>query len=204
MEAIEQEVDAAEATVEKAYAGITNHIFGEGEEGIVQRMRESEANIAEAVGTIAFAYVSETIRQGESSGMELGQDELLGIATLVIDNLLQLAESYDLIPSADDDKLRNESMKVAMEAYVMSAEDGENSPEEREAARQMLEQMANEGLVDEAARTIGAMGEEQGIDPFADDPPAPAPGVQSAAVDATTGGGQPAPQQGGAGPLIGG
>lgn len=72
-------------------------------------------------------------------------------------------------------------MMNAIQAYLTA---GEASPEEQEAAKQMLAQLEDDGSVSESTGMISAIGARHGVDPFADDP-----------VDAPPSAGQPPPEK---------
>lgn len=176
MQQYDEDIDADAQTVEEMSAGLIKHIFGKGEQGIREKLRTAQ-DIPREVGALAFTLVDAGADQAEKAGREFDIDMLMGVATEVIDSLLQMVEAMGLIESADDDDLREESLMYAIEAYIAT---GQPSPEDIEAAKMMLSQMADSGDVDEAERQISAMGQKRGMDPFADEE-----------VDAGAGAGQP-------------
>lgn len=174
------ELDADTETFETMVAGLVKHIFGAGEKGIKDQLKASK-DLPLDIGNLTYTMVDAAADQAGKAGREFDLDMLMGVSAEVIDSLLQLAEAIGLIESADDDELREDAMMNAVKAYLTA---GEASPEEQEAAKQMLAQMSDDGMVDEAEGTIAAMGARHGQDPFADDP-----------VDAPPQPGQPPPEK---------
>jgi hypothetical protein len=160
-------MDPDTETFETMTAGLVKHIFGAGEKGIIEHLRKSQ-DLPKDIGVMAYTMTSAAAEQGKNAGKEIDLEMALGVAAEVIDSLLQVAEAMGLIESADDEAMRDDAMLAAVEAYSSS---GEVSPEEQEAAQQMLAQMTDDGSVDEAVATIGAIGKRRGEDPFADDEP---------------------------------
>ncbi len=186
MEPMEEEIDADTETVETMTAGLIKHIFGKGEEGIKEQLSKSQ-DLPRDIGSLAYTLVDAAADQATKAGREFDLDMLMGVVTEIIDSVMQLAEALGVIDDADDDELREFALMSAVEAYIAS---GEPSPDEVEAAKQMLAGMSESGDVDEAASTLKRMGASRGEDPFAED--APAEGAPpEAPVDAPPEGMQP-------------
>lgn len=192
------EIDDDTEVAEEMIAGLTRHIFGAGEQGIIARLKEGASDLPNTIGTLAYTLIEEGARQATEAGRQFDMDTLLEVAAKIIDDLLELSEAVGLIDNADDDTMREDSLMAAVQAYAMN---NESSPEQQEAAAQQLAQMQEDGTYDEGVATIAEMGKRRGVDPFADDLPPPGAGQP---VDAAQGGGQPAPQPGQRPPLIGG
>lgn len=172
------EVDGAQETFETMVAGLVKHIFGAGEQGIRQQLKGSQ-DIPRDVGSLTYTMVAAAAAQAEDAQREVDLDMLFGVCAEVIDSLLQLAEAIGVIETADDDAMRAGAMVRAVEAYIASAD---TTPEEAEAAKQMLAQFSDSGETQEAASYIKTLGEEQGVEPFAQQPQAPGgPPVDGAA-----------------------
>jgi hypothetical protein len=183
MEMRDGETDAATETFETMVAGLKQHIFGPAEKGILDALKASQ-NIAKDVGAMALTLVQTAAEQAEQAGREYDLDMIMGVATEVIDDILELAEAAGIVEDSKDEALLEDSLFSAVEAYAQTVEP---NSEEAEAAAQMLQQMADEGMVGEAESVIANMGARQGVDPFADDD-----GVQG--VDPRAQAPQPAPQ----------
>lgn len=192
------EIDDDTEVAEEMIAGLTRHIFGAGEQGIIARLKEGASDLGNTIGTLTYTMVEEGARQAAEAGKQFDQETLLEVASKIIDDLLEMSEAIGLIDNADDDVLREDAMMAAMQAYAMN---NESSPDQQEAAAQQLAMMQEDGTYDEGIATIAEMGKRRGIDPFADDQPPPGAGQP---VDAAQGGGQPAPQPGSRPQLIGG
>lgn len=194
MERQDMDIDADQETFETMVAGLVKHIFGQGEAGIRKQLEASQ-DMPRDIGSLAYTMVGAAAAQAEDAGREIDLDMVMGVAAEVIDSIMQLGEAIGVIEDADDDDLRGEAMMRAVEAYIMS---GEASPEEQEAARQMLAQMSEDGEFDEAQGYVAELGQKSGMDPFADDEPA-APG---APVDAAASAGQPPAENAGPRPAL--
>ena len=163
----DNEQDDLSPEVKDAIARLTEHIFGKGEKGIVSQLKGSD-NIAREIGTIALTMAQEAKTQADQAGVMVDPEDLTVIGAYLIESLLELAEAYGLIDAGQMDSVREDAMGAAIEAYTMTAE-GEASPEEQEAAKQQLEMMRQQGMVDEAAGVFSRMGQRAGQDPFAEE-----------------------------------
>jgi hypothetical protein len=182
--------DADTQTFKQMVNGLVGHMFGAGEEGIKKRLRDGAQQLPQTMGTLALTMIEEATRQADEAGAQYDTDMLLGVASEVIDNLIDMADAMGLIEGTSDDNLREDAMMHAVESYAMTAEPGS---EEQEAAQQMLQQFQQDGTMAEAEATIAEMGKRRGVDPFSDGD-APVDGGQSA--------GQPAPGTAGPRPLM--
>lgn len=178
-----QAQDDGQATFEKMTAALIKHIFGAGEQGIREQLQSSQ-DLPKDIGTLAYTLVEQGSKQAAEARVDLDLDIVFGVATEVIDSLMQLAEAIGVLESADDQDVREQSLIYAVNAYLALAKPG---PEEREAAMQMLEQLSQSGEVDQAAKTLQEVGKKAGVDPFAQQP---------APVDGAGGPPQPAEQPG--------
>lgn len=167
MEQQNEAMDPEVETFETMTAGLVKHIFGAGEKGIVEHLRKSQ-DLPKDIGAMAYTMTGAAVEQAKGAGRDVDMEMALGVAAEVIDSLLEVAEAMGIIEAADDEDMRDDAMLAAVEAYMMS---GDATPEEQEAAQQMLAQMTEDGSVDEAAATISAIGQRRGEDPFADDAP---------------------------------
>lgn len=165
----DEEVDApAEGETEifeTMVAGLREHIFGGAEQGIREKLRNTE-DVYGDVGNMALALVMEAAKQATQSGapIDIDFDMLMSVGSEIIDDLLEIADAMGVLDGVDDDD-RTKAMLSAIRAYLMSAD---VPPEEQEMAKQQLQQMQAEGDVDEAAGQLAALGEREGVDPFAD------------------------------------
>lgn len=183
-----KQVDPATQTQEEMIAGLVEHIFGPAEPAMKKMIQESQ-DLGTDIGSATLAMVKAAADQAEQAGREFDMEMLLNTAAEVIDALLELSAAMGKIEDPEDEDLRADALMTAVQGYLASAQ---FSPEEQEAAKQLLQQMTEGGEVDEAANTISAIGARRGIDPFADDEPAAPEGL-----DQTGQPPQPAPQPGG-------
>lgn len=183
-----KQVDPATQTQEEMIAGLISHIFGPAEAAMKKMIKESQ-DLGADIGAATLAMVKAAADQADQAGREFDMEMLLNTATEVIDALLELSEAMGKIEDAEDDDLRADALMTAVQGYLAGAQ---FSPEDQEAAKQLLQQLADGGEVDEATRTISEIGARRGIDPFADDEAA-AP----ESLDQTGQPPQPAPQPGG-------
>lgn len=177
------EIDVDTETFETMVAGLNQHIFGAAEKDIINQLRSSQ-NIAKDVGLMALTLVQTAADQATQAGREFDIGMLIGVASEVIDSMLEIAEAAGFIEDSKDEALLEDSMFAAVEGYAATAEP---NSDEAEAAQQMLRQMADDGMLAEAEGVVSKMGARQGVDPFADDD-----GVQGVDPRAQTP--QPAPQ----------
>lgn len=176
--------ESGDPAMEQMLAALLDHISGPGRDGVIKRLREGADNLPKTIGSLVLAMVQEGVNQAKQAGVDLDMVGAMEAAAELIDTIMRMAEAIGLIDNADDQALREDSWTAAIEAYVMTAQD---DPEQMEAAKQLLQQMQQEGMVDEAAGTISAIGQRRGEDPFADGDPA---------IDAPTTARQPAPAAG--------
>lgn len=148
---------------ETLVAGLREHIFGAGEEGIVAKLRQSQ-DIHDDIGSMALALIMEGAKQAAQAGVDADFDLLISVGAEVVDDLLEIAEAMGVIDEIGDDD-REKALLAAIRAYLMSAD---VPPEEQEAAKQQLQMMQAEGVVDETAERLRGLGERSGVDPFAD------------------------------------
>lgn len=179
MQQPDTELDGDTETFETMVAGLVKNIFGPGEKGIKDQLKQSK-DLPFDIGNLTYTMVDAAADQAGKAGREFDLDMLMGVSAEVIDSLLQIAEAIGLIEAADDEEMREDCMMNAIQAYLTA---GEASPEEQEAAKQMLAQMEDDGTVAASTGTISAIGARHGVDPFADDP-----------VDAPPSAGQPPPE----------
>lgn len=155
-------VDPDEALFEEISAGLITYIFGKGEQSISKQLMEAQ-ELGDTIGQVTMTLVQEGMTQASSAGKELDMDIIMGVATEVIDSLIQLADALKL-DVGDVEQLQAHSLIAAVNAYIMTASP---TPEEREAAMFMLEQMEQDGTVDEGADQLDKLGAEmpEGMDP---------------------------------------
>lgn len=167
----EQELDTADTankpqagdpdneTFETMLAGLREHLFGKGEQGVVQRMTESQ-DPAKTLGEIVFVMVKEAADQAGQAGRDIDMDILMGVATELIDDISELMEAAG---TPIDEKARGDALLYAQQFYVESAD---LSEDDINAAKQSLASMHEGGEVDEAVSYIQQRGTEEGVDPF--------------------------------------
>lgn len=158
-------VDVDTETFETMVAGLIEHIFGPAEKDMKSMLLNSK-DVGQDIGAATLALVQSAAEQAGQAKRDFDLDMLLGVATEVIDSLMGMAESLGVIESADDDDVRSDALLTAVNGYIATLEPGS---EEREAAKQVLQQMMDEGMVGEAESTIAEMGKRRGVDPFAED-----------------------------------
>lgn len=140
-------------------SGLRSHIFGKGEQGIVEQMAQAD-EIGRVMGEITFALVQEAAHQAEENGRELSMDILMGVATEVIDDLAELAIASGM---EVQDKDREYALLFAQQLYV---DNSNPSDDERNIAKQSLAAMKEDGSVDTATKYVQQRGAEEGVDPF--------------------------------------
>lgn len=140
-------------------AGLREHVFGKGEQGIVEAMKSAD-DPGRVMGEIVFALVQEAAHQAEEQGAEMTMDILLGVATELIDDITELMDAYGM---KLDDKQREYALLYAQQLYVDSSNP---SPDERRAAQQDLAGMQQDGSLDTAVSYVQQRGTEAGVDPF--------------------------------------
>ena len=172
-------VDPDEALFEEISAGLITYIFGKGEQSISKQLMEAQ-ELGDTIGQITMTLVKEGMDQASGAGKELDLDIIMGVATEVIDSLIQLADALKL-DVGDVEQLQAHSLIAAVNAYIMTANP---SPEEREAAMFMLEQMEQDGTVDEGADQLDQMGAElpPGMEPQPGQQPAQQPQMPEQAM----------------------
>jgi hypothetical protein len=158
-----QAADPSEETFVQMVAGLRNHIFGQGEQGIAQRMSEagdSPDQVARVLGELTFALVWEAAKQAEAAQRELDMDMLMGVATEVIDDISELMTAHGMQIT---DQMKHDALMYANQIYV---ENSNPTDEERAAAKQTLADQRQVGEVDKAVSYVQKRGMEAGADPF--------------------------------------
>lgn len=151
--------DADDKTFVTMVAGLREHIFGSGEQGIVKRMMEAD-DPGRVCGEIVFALVQEAAHQAAESQRDMSIDMLLGVATEAIDDISELMAAHG---KPMDEKQREFALLFAQQLYIESTDP---SDQERNAAKQELAQMHKGGEVDVATEYVQQRGAEAGVDPF--------------------------------------
>lgn len=156
-----QEADPDTQTFEAMVSGLRDHIFGKGEQGIVERLKEaSGTNLVQALGEITFALVHEAAKQAEEAGRYLDMDILMGVATEVLDDLADLCNASGISVT---DQNKQDALLVSSRLYSQTVDP---SDENREAAKADLAEQKRSGEVDRAVEYIQKRGMEEGADPF--------------------------------------
>lgn len=148
-----------EKTYTMMVAGLREHVFGKGEQGIVEACQEAD-DLGRVVGEIVFSLVREAAKQAEEAGAELDMDILMGVATELIDDITELLEAHGI---ELEQKMREYALLFAQQLYV---ENHQPSDEEREVAKQELAAAKQDGRVDQAVKYVQQRGMEEGVDPF--------------------------------------
>lgn len=154
-----QEVDPDDELFVTMVAGLRQYIFGKGEKGIVERMREAD-DPGRVLGEVTYALVSDAAQQANEAGKELSWDVVIGVATEVIDDIAELMGAYGM---QLEDKAREYALLYAQQLYV---ENSKPSAEERQAAQQDLQMQRESGDFDTAVQYVQQRGTEAGADPF--------------------------------------
>jgi hypothetical protein len=166
MESGPMEGDAIEADDDAIFQQMTakllDYIFDKGEEAISGKLKGA-SDLGEEIGMTTFTLVSEASRQAEEAGKDIDMDIIFGVATHVIDALIELADALGLQP--DENAIREDAMIVAVQSYVQSMPP---DSEQAEAAQMMLAEMA--GDIPEAEAMLSRAGQRHGVDPFAPPP----------------------------------
>lgn len=153
-------------TFETMVAGLLEYIYPPGSDqpnpGIVQQLREAK-DPAGAAGNVTLLLVQEAAKQAEAAGLEFDMDMLLGVATEVIESLMKLAKASK-VKITDDETFMAGALFAAIQGYIASTPPGS---EEQDAAKAMLAQMQQAGMVDEGAAELQRLGQKAGVDPFA-------------------------------------
>lgn len=154
-----QAADPDEEMFAMMVSGLREHIFGKGEQGILEAMTNAD-DPGRVMGEITFALVREAAHQAEEAGQELVWDVLIGVATEVIDDITEMVSAHGMEIT---DKHREFALLYAQQLYV---EQQQPSKEERQAAQQELAMQKESGEVDQAVQYIQQRGTEEGVDPF--------------------------------------
>lgn len=165
--------DNDEVVYEQMVAGLRNHVFGKGEQGIVDRLSSSTsaAELTKAIGETTFILVQEAAHQAEENGVEFDIETLMAVATQLIEDISDLMEGHGKpIP----EEVAGDAMMMAVQLYVESSNP---SDEERAAATQQLAMQREDGSLDEAVTFVQKRGMENGADPFGTEQMATRPGM---------------------------
>lgn len=154
-----QGVDPDEQTFTQMVAGLRDHIFGKGEQGIVKAMTEAD-DPGRVCGEIVFALVQEAAKQASQSGREFDIEMLLGVATEAIDDISELMAAHGVEMTEQE---REFALLFAQQLYI---ETSNPSEDDRAAAKQELARMKETGEVDTAVEYVQQRGTEAGADPF--------------------------------------
>lgn len=158
-----QEGGDDDALFQQITASLMDYIFDKGEEAISGKLKGA-SDLGEEIGMTTFSLLTEAMNQAERSGKELSPEIMFGVATHIIDALIELAEALQLEPDAE--AIREDAIIVAVQAYLQSLPP---DSEEAEAAKMMLAEMS--GDIPEAEAMISRAGQRHGVDPFAEEPP---------------------------------
>lgn len=155
-------MDIDQDTFETMVAGLLEHLFGKAKDSTVKALRAAE-NPARTAGMTAFQFVQIAAKQAEDAGRELDLDMLLGVATEIVEALMQMAQAAKVdIP--DEEQFMAEALFTAIQAYQATLPP---DAEEQDAAKALLAQMQQDGSVDEGANALRELGAKVGVDPFA-------------------------------------
>jgi hypothetical protein len=170
-----EEVPTEQETVtfETMTAGLKEYIFGPATDKILAQLKEGK-NPAQAAGNITLLLVQEAAKQAEAAQQEFDMDMLLGVATEVIDALMQLAQAGK-VKIADPETFMAEALLTAVQGYAATTPPGS---EEQAAAQEMLAQMQQDGTVEQGAAELQRLGQKAGVDPFAQAQPKEKPIAQ--------------------------
>ena len=194
----DEAIDVDKETIDEISGGLIKHIFGNGEQDILARLKQGAKDMPQVIGTLAFTLTEEGGKQAGDAEREVDLDMMMAVSTEIVDALMEMSEAAGLIKSADDQALREDSMLVAMNAYSLTID--EDDIEGQEAAQQMLQQFSDDGTLEEGEAEVARLGAARGIDPFADDE---APVAGGPAIDPAQGALQPEAQAAPQRPLIG-
>ena len=143
-------------------AGLRKHIYGKGEQGIVDLLSKTDPkDIGRVLGEVTFALVREAAKQASQAGRELGMDILMGVATEVIDDIVELMDAHGVQISDNDKQF---ALLYAQNLYQQMI--GKPSPDEQNAAKQTLAQAKQDGTLNTAVSYVQQKGMEAGVDPF--------------------------------------
>lgn len=154
-----QEADPDERMFAMLTGGLRRHIFGKGEAGIVEQMRNAD-DPGRVMGEITFVLVREAATQAQQKGHELAYEVLIGVATEVIDDITELMQAQGM---QIDDRMKEYALMYAQQLYV---ENHQPSEDERNSAKQELAEAHQSGDMDQAVSYIQQRGMEAGADPF--------------------------------------
>lgn len=153
--------DPDSVTYATMVAGLREHVFGKGEQGIMSALQGVDPkDIGRVLGEVVFALVQEAAKQAQQAGRELDMDILLGVATELIDDITELLDAHGIKLSQQD---REYALLYAQQLYVQSYNP---TDDDRNAARQQLAQYKQDGSVDTAVKYVQQRGMENGTDPF--------------------------------------
>lgn len=143
-------------------AGLRKHIYGKGEAGIVELLSKTQpADMGRVLGEVVFSLVREAAKQATHAGRDVGVDILMGVATEVIDDIVELMDAHGVTISDNDKQF---ALMYAQHLYQQLL--GTPSEDDRNAAKQALAQSRQDGTLDTAVSYVQQKGMENGTDPF--------------------------------------
>lgn len=147
-------------TFEAMVAGLRDYIFAAGEQGIVERMGSGDGEPGKLLGEIVYGLVKEGADQAEKAGKPIDWDMMMGVATQLIDDIVDLMGAHGMEIAPKDKEF---ALLYAQQLYV---EQQQPDDEQRNAAKQDLAQLKQNGDVDTATKYVQMRGQEAGGDPF--------------------------------------
>ena len=130
-----------QALVDKLVSQVERHIHGRGRDEILQKLEQNPT--ADTVAEVTHTTIMDIDTQAAQRGAPLDIEVLLGVATEIIDMLIEIMDAMGIQAVADE--LREESLiKVAL----LHMKTVEGDPEQVAAAEEMLATLVQDGTMD--------------------------------------------------------
>ena len=148
-------------TIDAVLDGISDYLHGEARDQIAGTLADQEIPLDESVAAMAYSTLTQAVDQVEGADPSvLEMDNLLFLATETIDFLLEIADAVG--KDYDPQEIRERSFFELIQLHMARME---GDPEQQEIARQMLEEMAGDGTLDQAEKYITDRVKATGGDP---------------------------------------
>lgn len=147
---------------ETLLAGLLDWVWGKGKPDIQRQIQQATPDtLPTVIGHVTFALVQQGVEQGEQAGHDFDTEMLLGVATELIESLEKMAGA--LGQQFDAKSVSLQALTQVLNDYAESLPDGSQAQKEAQEAMQEL----SPGDMDQAAGTLSEIGQQNGVDPFA-------------------------------------
>lgn len=147
---------------ETLLAGLLNWVWGKGQPDIQHQIQAATPDtLPTIIGHITFALVQQGAEQGEQAGHDFDTEMLLGVATELIESLEKMAAGMDM--QFDAKAVSLQALTQVLNDYAESLPDGSQAQQEAQQAMREL----SPDTFNQAAGTLQQIGQENGVDPFA-------------------------------------